>query len=112
MNGIIGSFRIGEDVLVALDALTGDTAQVTAISAKMKPAKGTANRIILDDTAAGVAMQVSSQGAAGWIISLSHSVTASLATGIYGIDARLTVGDGVEMTEQTGFISLSQAAVA
>ena len=112
MNGIIGSFRIGEDVSVALDALSGNPATVTAITAKMKPARVTANRIILDDAAAGIALQVAAQGTAGWIVSLPYTATASLAAGVYGIDARLTIASGVEMTEQTGFIALTQAAVA
>ena len=112
MNGIIGCFRIGEDVSVALDALTGDPATVTAISARMKPAKVTANRIVLDDTATAMNMQVTAQGTEGWIVSLSHVATAGLAVGIYGIDARLTISGAVEMTEQTGFIALTQAAVA
>ena len=112
MNGIIGSFRIGEDVAVALDALTGDTATVTAISARMKPAKVTANRIVLDDSASAIAMQVTAQVTDGWIVSLSHTATAALAAGVYGIDAKLTISGGVEMTEQTGFIALTQAAVA
>lgn len=112
MNGIIGSFRIGEDVSVALDALTGDPATVTAISAKMKPAKVTSNRIVLDDSATAMDMQVTALGAEGWIVSLSHTATAGLTAGVYGIDARLTISGAVEMTEQTGFIALTQAAVA
>ena len=112
MNGIIGNFRIGEDVSVALDALTGDPATVTAITAKMKPAKVTANRIVLDNSAVGITMQVASQGPAGWIVSLAYTATANLAAGVYGIDARLTIAGGVEMTEQTAFIALTQAAVA
>lgn len=39
MNGIIGEFRLGEDLAVALDATTGDTALVTALTARMKPAR-------------------------------------------------------------------------
>ena len=112
MNGIIGSFRIGEDVSVALDALTGDPATITAISARMKPAKVTANRLVLDDSASAITMQVAAQGAEGWVVALSHTATAGLAPGIYGIDARLTIGGAVEMTEQTGFIAMTQAAVA
>ena len=112
MNGIIGSFRIGEDVSVALDALTGDPATVTAITAKMKPAKVAANRIVLDDSATGISMAVIPQGSAGWLVSLAHTATTGLAAGVYGIDARLTFAGGVEMTEQTGYIALTQAAVA
>ncbi len=112
MHGTIGSFRIGEDIAVALDAVTGDSATVTAIAASMKPAKVIANRVVLDDDAAGIVMTVSAQGAAGWLISLSAAMTTGLAAGLYGIDARLTLAGAVEMTEQSGFIALSRAAVA
>lgn len=112
MHGIIGSFRIGEDIAVALDATSGDPATVTAISAKMKPARIIANRIVLDDTAADLALSVTAQGGTGWIISLANTATANLAPGMYGIDARLTIGGGVEMTDQSGFIALTRAAVA
>ncbi len=112
MNGIIGEFRIGEDVSMALEATAGDPATVTAITAKMKPAKVSGNRIVLDDTAPGIDMAVISQGAAGWLVSLGNIVTASLTPGLYGIDARLTFASAVEITDQTGFIALTRAAVA
>ncbi len=112
MNGIIGEFRIGEDIAVALDATSGDPATVTAITARIKPAKATASRIVLDDTATAIDMTVTSQGAAGWLVSLSRTTTAALPAGLYGIDARLTIAGAVEMTDRTGFIALTQAAVA
>lgn len=112
MNGIIGEFRIGEDIAVALDAASGDPATVTAITARIKPAKATTSRIVLDDTATAIDMTVTSQGAVGWLVSLSRTITATLPAGLYGIDARLTIAGAVEMTDQTGFIALSQAAVA
>jgi hypothetical protein len=112
MHGTIGTFRIGEDIAVALDALSGDTAAVTAITARMKPAKVIANRLMLDDSAAGIAMTVTAQGTAGWLLSLPASITATLAGGVYGIDARLTLSGAVEMTEESAFIALTRAAVA
>jgi len=112
MHGTIGNFRIGEDIAVALDAIEGDTGLVTAIIARMKPAIVLQNRQVLDDAAAGIAMTVTSQGPAGWVISLPAAATAGLTAGIYGIDARLTLSGAVEMTDQSGFIALSQAAVA
>ena len=112
MNGIIGSFRIGEDISVALDALAGDPATASSITAKMKPAKATANRIVLDEGAAALTMSVVANGTEGWIVSLPNTVTAGLTAGLYGIDARLVIGGSVEMTEQTAFVALTQAAVA
>jgi hypothetical protein len=111
MNSIIGSFRIGEDISVALDATAGDPATVTAIIAKMKPAKATSNRIVLDDAATAITLSVAANGTAGWIVSLPSATSATLPAGLYGIDAKLTVGGSVELTEQTAFIALTQAAL-
>ncbi len=112
MHGIIGEFRVGEDIAVALDAAVGDPTTVSAISARMKPAKVLGNRLSLDDNAAAIDLAVTVQGPAGWLISLDHTASASLAPGIYGIDAKLIVAGGVEMTEQTAFVSVTRAAVA
>lgn len=112
MNGIIGTFRLGEDIAVALDAIAGDPLTVSAISAKMKPAKVLGNKLALDDSASAVDLTVTVSGTEGWLIALDHTATASLIPGIYGIDAKLTVAGGIEITEQTAFISLTRAALA
>jgi hypothetical protein len=114
MNGIIGHFRIGEDIAVALDATAGDPATVTAISAMMKPALVSTSRFTLDDAAAAIALTVTAQSpaSAGWTIALPAAQSAALSPGIYGIDARLVIGGSIEMTDQSAFISLSKAAVA
>ena len=113
-NGILGEFRIGEDIAIALDAITGDTAQVTAIYVRMKPALVADNRLTLDDAEQAIVLSAAAQAvpAAGWTIALAGAQTALLAPGLYGIDARLTVASGVVITEQTAFISLTRAAVA
>jgi hypothetical protein len=112
MDDIIGSFRLGEDIAVALDVVSGSAAAVTAVAATMKPARPLANRLVLDDAAPGVALTVTAQGTTGWLITLPFAASAALAPGLYGIDARLTFAGGVEITEQSGFIALSRAAVA
>lgn len=111
---ILGEFRIGEDIAIALDAVGGDTALVTGIIAKMKPALIGDNRLTLDDAAAAIALTVAPQSVptAGWTISLSGAQSAALEPGLYGIDARLSVAGGVIITEQSGFVSLSRAALA
>ena len=111
--GILGEFRIGEDIGVALDAVTGSTAGVTAISVAMKPALVGDNRLILDSSAPAVVLIASPQAppTAGWIIALSGAQSAALEPGLYGIDARLTVAGGIVITEQTAFISLTRAAL-
>jgi hypothetical protein len=112
MNSIIGEFRLGEDLSVALDATSGDTAVVSAISARMKPARVAGNRLVLDDDAVGTALDVAARGAEGWTLSLTGAATAALDAGLYGIDARLAFAGAVEITEQTAFVALSKAAVA
>ncbi len=114
MNGIIGEFRLGEDIAIALDAISGDPATVTGLSAAMKPALIAGNRMVLDDAAAGIAMTVAPQtpASAGWIISLANGATSALTAGVYGIDAKLTLSSSVEITEQSAFVRLSRATVA
>lgn len=112
MNGIIGEFRVGEDIAVALDAAAGDPTPVSAISAMMKPAKVLGNRLVLDDSTSSITLAVTAQGLTGWLIALDHTASATLSPGIYGIDAKLTIAGGVEITEQTAFVSLTRAAVA
>ena len=113
-NGILGEFRIGEDIAIALDAIAGDTAAVTAIGVGMKPALVGDNRLMLDDEAAAIPLSAAPQAVAGagWTIALSGAQSAALEPGLYGIDARLTVAGGVVITEQTAFISLTRAALA
>ncbi len=114
MNRIIGEFRIGEDIAVALDATEGDTAEVTAISAMMKPALATANRLVLDDAAIPIALSVAAQSpaSAGWILNLDSAQSGLLAPGVFGIDARIEIGSVIEMTDQSAFISVSKATVS
>lgn len=114
MNGIIGEFRLGEDISIALDATSGDASTVTSLTAAMKPALIVGNRVVLDDTATGIAMTVAPQvpASAGWIISLANAATSGLAAGVYGIDARLNFASSVEITEQSAFVRLSRATVA
>jgi hypothetical protein len=109
--GLIGEFRIGEDLGIALEVTAGDMTQVSAVSAAMKPARIAANRPVLDASAAPIALTVAS-GAAGWTLSLPSATTAALAPGIYGIDARLEIAGGVEITEQTAFVALSAGALS
>lgn len=114
MNGIIGEFRIGEDIAVALDAVSGSTAAVTAMSAAMKPAVVAASRLAIDEAASPIILIVAAQSpaSAGWTISLSAAQSALLSAGVYGIDARIETGSGVEITDQSAFIGLSRAALA
>ena len=112
--GILGEFRVGEDIAIALDAIAGDTVAVSAITVAMKPALVGDNRLMLDDEATAIPLSTAPQAVAGagWTILLSGAQSAALEPGLYGIDARLTVAGGVVITEQTAFVSLTRAALA
>lgn len=112
--GILGEFRIGEDIAIALDAVEGDPATVTAISAAMKPALVGDNRLILDDDDDATILTATPQATpgAGWTITVSAAQSAVLEPGLYGIDARLSVAGGIEITDRTAFVSLTRAALA
>jgi len=109
MNSIIGEFRIGEDIAVALDATSGDTATVTGISALMKPALVSANRLVFDDNASPVAMTVAAQSpaSAGWTISLDNTQSALLSPGIYGIYTVNATGAPTRATDADGGTELA-----
>lgn len=111
MIGLIGEFRVGEDIALALEVADGDASLVSAITAAMKPAKIMANRPVLDEAAPATALTVAAEPA-GWTVSLPSAASAGLTPGIYGIDARLEVAGGVEITEQTAFIALSEGALS
>lgn len=111
MNNIIGAFRVGEDLTIALDAAAGDPGEVTGVTAGMKPAKSAGNRMVLDDAAAAMALTVASRGAEGWTLSMPAAATAALEPGLYGIDARLALSGAVEITERTAFVALSRGAL-
>lgn len=112
MNDVIGEFRLGEDLTIALDAVTGDTAGVTEIAARMRPARAMANRLVLDEEAPAIPLAIADRGTAGWTLSLAGAVTSGLDPGLYGIDARLTFPGAVEITERTAFVALSRAALS
>lgn len=112
---IIGSFRVGEDIAVALDAVSGDPADVTTITAKMRrstsstafspdPRSPAINLVVTPRPAAG-------EFPAGWNVSLAAAQSANLRPGVYGIDAKVTDADGViDLTDQTALIRLTEAA--
>jgi hypothetical protein len=84
------SFQRGETVSLALDAVTGDPATVTSVTAAMKPVA--ASFSVSSRVAAGSIP-------AGWTLTLSAAVSAALAAGTYLADAKLVVAGGVTITE-------------
>ena len=114
---LIGEFRRGGDLAVALDVVQGNVAQVTAVTAVLAPARRSAGGFELIPGGVTVALTVVSRAAAGdipagWTLSLTGTATAALAAGVYGIDVRLALGSAVVITETTALVRLTTGAVA
>lgn len=107
---MIGTFRIGEDLVIALDAYRGDVADVIAIEAKIVevyrengPIKGTPIALEVTDRAA------EGDNPAGWLCSLDAATTATLVPGVYAIDARLQLADAVEITAEPVHVTFTRS---
>ena len=109
------TYQRGETISLALDAITGDAAQVTAISAAMKPvppgrteapasAPFAASFTVTPRLALG-------NEPAGWTLTIPALVSASLSPGAYVADARLEVAGGVIVTDSVA-IRLRQSVSA
>lgn len=113
---LLGTFRVGEDITIALDAVSGDPATVSSITAMMRRVK-TMSGPEFDAEASPVTVTVTPRVAAGdipagWNLTVPASVSAGLDAGTYGIDAKLTgAGGSVDITDSTAFVSLTAAAI-
>ncbi len=97
------TYQRGETISLALDAVTGDPADVSAISAAMKPIlPGRTDASA--DTAFAASFVVTPRPASGdippgWILTIPALVSANLVPGAYIADARLEVAGGVIVTD-------------
>jgi hypothetical protein len=96
-------FQRGETISLALDALVGDPALVSAITAFLKgvPPGRTS---VPPGAPVAASFDITTRGAvaetpAGWTLTIPASVSATFPPGAYLADARLVVADGVIITE-------------
>jgi hypothetical protein len=96
-------FQRGETISLALDAVAGDPALVSAIAALLKAVPpGRTSVPIGAPVAASFEITTRSAAAetpAGWTLVIPASVSAALPPGAYLADARLGVADGVIITD-------------
>jgi hypothetical protein len=97
------TFQRGETISLALDAVTGDSLSVTAISAAMK-AVAPGRTSVSAGTPVAAAFTISPRAAQGdippgWSLTVDAAASAALAVGNYLADARLSVAGGVIITE-------------
>lgn len=116
MNSVLGTFRLGADATIMLDAVEGDPAVLSSIAAVMRPMIGQfpALRWAAEGQAVNLAIAPRPAGDGypqGWTITVPSAVTAQLAEGLYGIDVRMeTPGGTVDITQSTAVIRFTRPA--
>ena len=109
------TYQRGETISLALDAVTGDLTQVTAISAAMKAVPpGRSEAPVTAPVAASFAITARpalGNEPGGWTLTIPALVSASLSPGAYVADARLEVAGGVIVTDSVA-IRLRQSVSA
>lgn len=113
----IGTFRIGADITIALDAVSGDVAEIATVTAAMRP--GVAGKVTFtpDNSLPTIPMTVAPRAAsgsipAGWNLTLAAADSANLTQRLYAIDAKLVgVAGSVDITETSAVIMVTRAAV-
>jgi hypothetical protein len=96
-------YQRGETISLALDAVSGDPASVSAISAKLK-AVPPGRTTVPASAPVAASFAIASRAAAGdipagWTLTISAATSAGLAPGAYLADARLEVAGGVIVTD-------------
>lgn len=98
------TFRRGETIRLALDAMSGDVSSVTAVMAKLRRRRSAALALTGAEPVAAsftvTARAAAGDVPAGWDLTIAPSVTDTLEAGLYAADARLSFGaDDAETTE-------------
>jgi hypothetical protein len=108
-------FARGEDIMLALDAVSGDPTRVSSIAAQLKAIPP--GRAVLPAGASAVAtFAVSARAAtteapAGWTLLIPAATSAGLGAGNYLADAQLQIAGGTAITSQIG-IRLREAVTS
>ena len=96
-------FSRGETIALAIDAVAGDPATVTAATAVLKPLRPGQNTLDAGAaTAAQFTMTVRSAAGdipAGWNLIINAATSSTLPAGRYFADARLVIGGAVIISE-------------
>ncbi len=97
------TYQRGETISLALDAVRGDPATVTSVTAQMKALATGRNSVDpLTPVAASFAVTgriASGDIPAGWTLTIDAATSSGLSSGNYLTDARLSIGGGVVITE-------------
>ena len=110
-------FRIGEDIVIALDALEGNVSAVTGVTARMCRVRKFNQDLTEQDFAGGIELVVkprdeSGDVPAGWDVALPASAQSGLKPGRYLVDAKMITSDNIDITGQSAQIELTRGAIA
>jgi hypothetical protein len=113
---IVGIFQKGEDIRIALEAVSGDRTIVGAVTAVMRKVR-MAGSTVIADRGEPIAVHVITrepQGCdrGGWTLTVPADAARDLPAGFYGIDARLVVNGAPIITDQPAIIQLSEALLS
>ena len=89
------TFQKGEDVLLALEVVSGDPDEVDSITSWMRRTIGGAQSV----EAEVAFVPAAGETAAYWTVTVPAAVTKTLPEGLYEIDARLAIGGGTFITD-------------
>jgi integral membrane sensor domain MASE1 len=95
-------FQRGETLTLALDAVSGDPASVTAISAQLKAVPSGRTSVPAGAPVAAtfaIVTRAAGEFPPGWTLIISAATCSTLIPGTYLADARLEVAGGVIITE-------------
>jgi hypothetical protein len=96
-------YQRGETISLALDAVSGDPAQVSAVTAHLKAVPPGRTSVPAGAPIAAsftvVSRPASGDVPAGWTLTISAAASALLIAGAYLADARLTIAGGVIVTD-------------
>lgn len=107
--------RVGADINIALDAVSGDPATVTVTAFMVRSNHLTRFRPEVGFVA--IELEVAPRGAAGsipagWNVTLPAARSALLKPGLYGIDAVVSGAAGsITITPRTALVDVTAAAV-
>lgn len=107
---MLGTFRIGEDMTIALDTVRGVAADVTNVVARIAaayrengPLKGAAQALTVTERDA------TDDYPAGWIVTMPAADTADLTPGVYAIDVQAELDGAIEITAQTSYVRFTSS---
>lgn len=111
------TYRQGETITIALDALEGNISLITDITANIALLDRGDEELSAKEVAESIPMDVTNRPMlgeipAGWDFTLEPQVSATLEPGDYRVDAKIEVGGGIEITGESARIRITRAATS